>query len=170
MPTLSWGNPMAGSSEDARAAPSSPAAQVSQDSGDDDKSLSLSAVRESEESKMGITEPVGRFAAPVAQPARVYQEAPVEQAANQMGIPTMNWNRPVPQESMAERAALAAVAAPVVQAAPEPVEQAAPVVQAAPVSDFSSWKPPVESRPNLGMTSYHSHMSSYRMNMHADDA
>jgi len=140
MPSLSWGNPMAGSSaEEAPAAPAAPAAQAAPaDTGSDDQMLSLSAVRNQEESKMGITESDTRFAPapPVyAQPAPVAYTPPV--------------------------AALATVAAPVVQPAPVTIDSyvaanPAPAVEEAP-------------KPQLEMSSFSSHMG-YRMNMHADDA
>jgi len=143
MPSLSWGNPMAGSSaEESPAASAAPVAQAAQaDTSDDhdDQMLSLSAVRNQEESKMGITESVDRMApAPV-----VYaQPAPVAYA------------QPAPV------AALASVAAPIVQPAPVSIDS---YVAANPA-------PTVEESPKrLEMSSFHSHMG-YRMNMHADDS
>merc|ERR1719335_576173 len=119
MPSLNWGNPVAGE-ESAHAS----RADQADETDSTDTSLSLSAVRTQEESKMGITEPVTRFAprAPVVQEAPAAPVQSVEEQAS--GMPSMNWNRPamniIAQES------LAAVAAPVVQSAPAPVEQMAP--------------------------------------------
>merc|ERR1719213_952071 len=88
------------------------------------------------------------------------QPAPVEEVHSplensQFGLPSMSWSRPT-QES------LAAVAAPVVQ----PV----PVVEPAPVTTNSYHY----EAPKLGMSEFAAHMgsyrSSYRMNLHANDA
>jgi hypothetical protein len=159
MPSLNWGNPMSSGAEEATAPAAQQPAQA--DSSDDDKSLSLSAVRSAEESRMGITEPVARFAppAPVAQMQPAPQPEPVMYAQ-----PASD-----PHESLA---AMAVVASNFVQPVPEPAPEPAPVVQsyAAPSTPSmdAPWTPPAE--PKLAMSSYHMHMSSYRMNMHADDA
>jgi len=154
--SLNWGNPMAGTSEES-AAPTASAAQPA-DSSDDDRSLSLSAVRNQEESRMGITEPVERFAPRVA-PAPVVQARPAP----------VSYAQPA-QESLA---AMAIVAESPVQQFVQPVVQPAPVTSSfrasAPSSMDAPWTPPVEKK--LAMSSYGSYTrSSYRMNMHASDA
>jgi len=153
IPSLSWGNPMAGSSSDAPAAPAAVAQPVVAEESDSSPSLSLSAVRNQEEQKMGITEP-----APVAPVEEV--RSPLEN--NQFALPSMSWSPPAQQS-------LAAVAAPVVVAQPAPVANSYLAG-----TDLSSSTAGMDaqdaSEKRLGMSSFHSHMSSYRMNMHADDA
>jgi hypothetical protein len=177
MPNLNWGNPMAGTSEQVAA----PAAQqpAQEEANDEDKSLSLSAVRNQEESRLGITEPVGRFAPPAPVPQR--QPAPVMYA---QPAPVMN-EQPAPTQDLAAQSiiaqeSLAAVTAPIVQPAAVNMEAqeapwTPPAAQPAPVSmeaQEAPWTPPAE--PKLAMNSYASHVSSYRssyrMNLHAQDA
>jgi hypothetical protein len=185
---FNWDNPMAGSSEEVTA-PAAPAAQQA-DRGDEDKSLSLSSVRSQEESNMGITESATRFAPPAApvmqaQPAPVMQAQPapvtyarnplVDQAGAQMGIPSLDWNRPMPQGQQPEEslAAVASAQATVAQAAVvQAMQQAqAPIIANSRASNSASvdapWTPPAQ--PKMAMNSYRMHMSSSYA-MHASDA
>jgi hypothetical protein len=155
MPTMSWGNPLAGQSSEVPAA-AAPVAQAAQEDNSEDStpSLSLSAVRNQEEQRMGITEnaPV----APAA-PAMYTQPAPSAlEKDNQIGLPSLNWDRP---QTRAETASLAIVSAPVVQ--PAPVAS-------------NSYLANTDLSPTTALSSIHSQMSSYRsnyrMNMHASDA
>jgi hypothetical protein len=170
MPSLSWGNPMAGGASDAPASVAQPAEAESNDG--EGPSLSLSAVRNQEAQKMGITD----LTLPAEQPAAAAPveavHSPLENMAlnNQLGLPSLNWDRP-------KEAALATNAFVKFQNL-----QSSSPMQPAPVStnsyaagsDLLSSSNPVmdaqaASEKRLEMSSFHAHVG-YRMNLHANDA
>jgi len=170
MPSLSWGNPMAGSDSEA---PVAAAAQPVQEESSSEPALSLSAVRNQEMGRMGITDsaPVAPAAPAVyAQPA-----SPLENEENQMGIPSMNWQRPGVPESPVSRPSLASlVRVTSDQPKPAPVVTNSYMANSDLTSSAAGMDTQTAAQQRLSMSSFHSSMSSYRsgyrMNLHANDA
>lgn len=161
MPSLNWGNPMAGQSADTSAAVGQP---TNAESGSEDQSLSLSAVRSQEERNLGIREPAPMVEQQAASAPVEEVRSPLENS--QLGLPSLSWNRDA-------QASLAAVAAPVV--VPRPVPAAANSYLTG--SDLSSSTAGMDAQSaaqkKLEMSTFHARMSSYgssyRMNLHAND-
>jgi len=167
MPSLNWGNPMTGSDSEA---PAAPAAQPAEEESVSEPALSLSAVRNQEMGKMGITDSTPVAPAAPVEPAR----SPLENDQIETGIPSMNWDRPS-RPTLASLVRVvptnrAAYAAP----EPAPVATNSYLANSDLTSSTAGMDTQTAAQQRLSMSTFHSHMSEYRsgyrMNLHANDA